>query len=168
MKSNKLDKSKTPIVIPYKLCISCGKSGKLNQHSFEYQQESAIAQFSAFTFTDVDKILGYVLDKTLIVQALFCEKCGKRIDKVEFIGQIGHLIFVLLIFFTIVLSITVNSFFGFESSLYSFGSGIILTIGFRIWFRYYNWKYFPKIKKIDDKFVVMKIPGKGKIKLSRV
>ncbi len=167
MKTNKANKPKTPIVIPYKLCICCGKSGNLNQHNFEYQQESAIAQFSALTFTDIDKILGSVLDKKFTVQALFCTKCGRRIDKVDFIGQIGHLVFVLLIFFTIILSITVDSYFGFDYSLYTLGAGISFTIGFRIWFRYYNWKYFPKIKKIDDKFVILKIPGKGKVKLSR-
>lgn len=168
MKSNKLNKSKISVIIPYKLCICCGKSGNLNQHSFEYHQEDAIAQFSVLTFIGIDKILGYVLDKNFIVQALFCRKCGRRIERIDFIGQIGHLAFVLLIFFTIILATLMNSYFGFEASLYTVGLGILLTIGFRIWFRYYNWKYFPKIKSINDKFVVMKIPGKGKIKLERV
>jgi hypothetical protein len=168
MKINKTDETKHFVCIPYKFCVCCGKSGRLTLFDFEYQQESSIAQLSALTFTGIDIILGYALAKKFIVQALFCLKCGKRIEKSEFIGQICQLIFVLLIFLTIVLSITVDSFFGFEASLYTFGMGIISTIGFRIWCRYYNWKYFPKIKSIDEKLIVIKIPGKGKLKLNRV
>jgi hypothetical protein len=168
MKSkNKPDKSESLVMLPFKLCICCGKTGKLKYHAFEYRQESSIAQFSKLAGNGIDAILGYVLTKTFSVQALFCERCGKRMEKADFIGQICHLGFVLLIFLTIVLSTIINSLFGFEASLYSFGSGILIAIGFRIWLRYYNWKYFPKIQSINEKFVVIKIPGKGKTKLSR-
>lgn len=164
----KINKSETLIVVPYKLCICCGKTGRLNQHTFKYHQESAIAQLSALTFTDVDKVLGYVLDKHFTVQAFFCPKCGRRTEKADFIGQIHHLVFVLIIFFTIIAATIIGSYINFEASLYTLGIGILVVIGFRIWVRYYNWKYFPKIKSISEKFVVTKIPGKGKQKLSRI
>ena len=112
-------------------------------------------------------ILGYALKKTFTVKAMFCERCGKRIEKVDFIGQIGHLIFVVLIFLTIVLATITHSTLGFEKSLYVVGLGILFTIGFKVWFSYYNWKYFPKIKRIDEKTVVLKIKGKGKLRFSR-
>jgi hypothetical protein len=168
MKSkNKTGKSESLVIIPFKSCICCGKTGRLKHHTFEYHQASSIAQFAKLAGNGIDTILGYVLTKTFTVQALFCGRCGKRIEKVDFIGQLYHLVFVLIIFLTIVLSISVDSLFGFGASLYSLGLGVLTAIGFRIWCRYYNWKYFPKIQSINEKFVVLKIPGKGKTKLSR-
>lgn len=169
MKSKKTkDNSTKFVLLPFKFCICCGKSGDFNFHSFEYHQSSPIAQLGKFAGSGLDVITDYALTKTYTVEAFFCHKCGKRIKMVETIGQAAHLIFVLLIFATIISATIIDSYFGFENSLYAVAIGIMGTLGFRIGFKFYSWNSFPKIKSIDEKFVVLRIPGKGKLKHSRI
>jgi protein-S-isoprenylcysteine O-methyltransferase Ste14 len=113
-------------------------------------------------------LVKHALRKEFIIQAFFCNKCGKRMDNADFIGQIAQLAFALIIFAKIILFMTIGSYLGFEASLYSVSIGILVAVGFRIWFRFYSWKSFPRIKSIDEKSVVIKTPGKGKLRHNRI
>jgi hypothetical protein len=161
-RSVQLSHSDNVINLPFEFCIVCGTSNGVTKRSFEATEDNPIAQFAKLA-GDVSIIAEYVLNKPHSVSAPFCRRCFSRFETVKFSEQLFQLLFVLTIFFSIVVSIYVHSIAGIEPSLIPFAIGICMSICLKSYSRFNTWKKSPKIRTVNKKRLVLKVPGHGKI-----
>jgi putative flippase GtrA len=162
----KLSSKNHTIRLPFAFCIVCGKSDGVVVHSFEQEERNPVAAFAKLA-GDVSIIAEYILNKPHNVEAPFCRRCFHKFNSVSLRVQILHLLFLVGIFVSILLSIYVHSAFGTDKSVAVFGIGVVLSLAFRIYAKFYKWKYSPSIKKVNKREIILNIPGRGKWVCSR-
>ena len=162
----KLIQSDTVIRLPFEFCIQCGSNSGMQMHSFEQTEDNPIAQFARLA-GDISILADKLLKKQHTVEAPFCGGCFRKFSSLNKTYQIFPLIFVCVIFVTILAAMTIGSYFGINASVATLGLGIGLAIFIRLYARYYVWKNSPTITKVNKKKIVLKVPGRGKFVCER-
>src|SRR5215468_8514270 len=161
--SIKLKNAKNVIHLPFEFCIVCGTSQQSDVHAFEQEDDHPLAHVAKLA-GDVGSLAAeLILNKSHKIEARFCRKCIPRYRSVHSRRQLFGLFFLLVIFVSILASTYIYSFSSMNTSMLVFGIGICIAIGFRIYGRYYAWKNSPKITRVTNKKLILKVPGRGKI-----
>jgi hypothetical protein len=150
------------IRLPFDFCIRCGQKNRVEFQFFEQKESNPVAEFAKLA-GDVSVVAEYLLNKPHKVEAPFCNDCFRGFNLLPSKKLLFHLIFLVIILISIFASMYVNSIAGIAYSVAVFGLGICCGICVNIYSRYYSWKNSPKIKKIDKKKLILKVPGQGKL-----
>lgn len=157
----RLFESGNVIRLPFAFCIQCGKQTRVSVYEFEEEENNPVAQFAKLA-GDFSVVAEYLLNKPHKVEAPFCSVCFKRFRGVEKRRQISILLGLLTVFIGVVISTSIHQRVGIPWSLVPLGIAIMFFIAARLYARFYQWQNSPNIAAVNNKEIVLKIPGRGK------
>ncbi len=162
----KLSESDGVVHLPFAFCIVCGLQTNVKSYKFEETENSPVAQFAKLA-GGVSIIAEHVLNKPHSVIAPFCTSCIGRFRGVFKRQQISVLVGLVALLVSFVLSIVVSQYVGIGWSSIPFAIGILLFVASRVYARFYAWKNSPNIVILNERQIVLKIPGRGKFVCQR-
>jgi hypothetical protein len=140
----------------------CGGTDDTGVYVFEYTIDNPVTHLTKLA-GDVGRVADYLLSKNQEIQATFCRSCYKRFGSLKSKAELFHLLFVLVIFFTILPASVVGSFVSLDASLVIVAIGITSAIAVRIWAASFIRRSSPRFTKFTLHKAIVKIPGRGKV-----
>jgi hypothetical protein len=140
----------------------CGGTDDTGAYVFEHTVDNPVTHLTKLA-GDVGRVAEYLLSKNQQIQATFCITCYKRFGSLKSRAELFHLLFVLVIFFTILAASVVGSFVSLDASAVILAVGIVSAIAGRIWAGRFIRGSSPRFTKFTAHEANVKIPGRGKV-----
>lgn len=154
------------IRLPFHFCIQCGTEKQVNTYKFEEIENNPVAEFAKLA-GEVSILLEYILNKPHKVEAKFCGRCIRKFQKVIKIKQIFMLVGLIGLLFGVISSTILHSYVGMPLSIIPFAMSIVFLIATRIYSRFYRWRNSPNVTKVNNRKIILKVPGHGKLVCER-